>query len=298
MHITNRAATLNLIYRNVNILSGRMRREVILLVVVIIIAGAALWLWYRPGQENPPVTKCPSTCKYGCLPGTTTCREPPPLTCPAQCKLGCISGTTECKPEVIPPKKNLLSECGTINDTVELNASIRSEKTCLIIQNNNLTLDCKGHSITGSRKNDSYAVQLIGRNNVTIKNCVIQNYTSGIVVDSSSKISLSNITVNNNLEDGISVNSSSYTLVEGISASRNGGYGVQIISSSNTTLLSSKFGNNMYGVYIQSSNSTGLLNNLICSSLILDVKCYDPDIVVDKSNLCGRKACNLNCSRC
>jgi len=300
MRITNRAATLNLIYRNINILSGRMRREVILLAVVVIIAGAALWLWYRPGQENPPVNKCPSTCKYGCLPGTTTCREPPPLTCPPQCKLGCISGTTECKPEVVIPKVKQIQSCGAITESCELSVDLNSDNTCLYIQNDDIILDCKGHSISGSMREGSYALQIIGRHNVTINNCMVKNYASGIFVDSSSNVSLLDVKADNNLEDGILANLSKYISIEMTSASSNGKSGVELISSTDISLSDNTISNNAFGMRIQSSNITAFSNNVICSSLVSDLRCYyEVHIGSDETNICKETdGCSINCSPC
>jgi len=273
-----------------------MRKEWVVVVIIIIVAG---WWLLSQKKEEVQVVKCPSTCEYGCIPNTAQCREPPPLACPPTCKYGCIDGTNQCKPGVVEPKKNQIMTCGVVNETSELTANLDSEKSCLIIENNNLTLDCKGYRITSNRKEGSYAIHVVGRNNITIKNCIIQNYTSGIVINESSNISVFNITVNDNKEYGISVDSSNYTLLKEVTASRNERYGIRVSLSSNTTIQNSKIRDNTYGLYIQLSKSTMLLNNLMCFSSIIDVKCYYPDIIVDKSNFCSKmRACGLNCKPC
>jgi len=50
---------------------------------------------------------------------------------------------------------------------------------CIVITNNNVTLDCKGFTIDGTGVADSDGIQVSG-DNVTIKNCVITDFINGI----------------------------------------------------------------------------------------------------------------------
>ncbi len=51
-------------------------------------------------HANQTPAGCPTTCRYGCVPGTTTCAEPG---CPPSCLYGCEVNTTVCKQPVCPP---------------------------------------------------------------------------------------------------------------------------------------------------------------------------------------------------
>ena len=62
-------------------------------------------------------------------------------------------------------------------------ADINATGSCLQIKGNDLTLDCNFHKITGSATGSGITVS--GVSNVLIKNCIIQNFASGVLVSDS-----------------------------------------------------------------------------------------------------------------
>ncbi len=105
--------------------------------------------------------------------------------------------------------------CGdTITYNVNLSGNLKNStggSTCsgdgLIIGADDVVVDCAGHSITGS--GSSYGINNTGFDNVTIKNCVIQNFTNGIYFDGSDSSRIIDNDVTNNVLDDIAIYSSS-----------------------------------------------------------------------------------------
>ena len=271
-----------------------MRKELIALLLLVVVV-AAFWFFTRPKEEQ---VICSAVCKYGCITGTAQCREPPPPVCPSSCKLGCIPGTAECTPEVVIPKVKQIESCGVIKESSELNMDLSSDNTCLYIQNDDVLIDCRGHSISGSQEEGSYAIHIGGRRNVTIKDCVIKNYASGILVESSSNVSLLDIQAHNNLEDGILLKLSSYILIERTTTSSNGKSGIELISSTDLNLSDNIISGNAFGIQIESSNITAFSNNVMYSSSASDLRCYyEVQIRNAEANICNEvDGCDVNCS--
>ncbi|QLJ52451.1 MAG: hypothetical protein Sv326_0276 [Candidatus Fermentimicrarchaeum limneticum] len=271
-----------------------MRKEVIALLLLVIVV-ATFWFFTRPKEEQ---VMCPAVCKYGCITGTAQCREPPPLVCPSTCKLGCKPGTTQCKPEVVEPRATRITGCGALNETSEMVFNLHSDEQCLVIQRDNIILDCMSNMILGNGKTGSYGIYLKGRKNVTIQNCVIENYGSGIVVDSSSNISILNVRVVDNLDDGILISSSKSVLLDRALSLKNSN-GLFIISSENLVLSNNSFSENVFGILIVSSEIASLSGNRICSSWSMDMKCENSQIMQSEGNTCGLAVeCEVECSLC
>ncbi|QLJ52453.1 MAG: hypothetical protein Sv326_0278 [Candidatus Fermentimicrarchaeum limneticum] len=271
-----------------------MRKEAIALLLVVVIV-AAFWFFTRPNEEE---VKCPSTCKYGCILGTAQCREPPPLVCPSTCKLGCKPGTDECVQEVVVLKTKSVVECGVLTANSTMISNVSSDSTCFVIGTDNTTLDCGWHKITGRKAAESYAIRIKNRNNVTIKNCIIEDYSSGISIDSSSNVHLSNIMVEDSTGSGISVISSADVYIEKVSSSKNTIAGVDLVSSSSIILSRNSLFNNYIGVSAKNSNFSEFFYNTICSNNFTDVDCENSGILGEKENSCGESQCSIECIPC
>jgi len=83
------------------------------------------------------------------------------------------------------------------NDTILL-GNILAHGTCFSINTSNITLDCNGSRITGNKS--GYGVESLDKLNITIKNCLIYNFTAGIFVHNTSNSSFYNISAINNTE--------------------------------------------------------------------------------------------------
>ena len=128
------------------------------------------------------------------------------------------------------------------------------------INEDNLTLDGAGHTITGS--NFGYGVYLYQRTDVTIKNLNVQKFSYGIYLYRSSSNTLTGNTASNNHYRGIFLSSSSSNTLTGNTASNNRDWGIFLSSSSSNTLTSNTASNNRYsGISLWDSNSNTLTSN-------------------------------------
>lgn len=61
---------------------------------------------------------------------------------------------------------------------------------CLRITSSNVTLNCNGHSITGSNENNTYGIHTYDLYNFSMKNCIVSSFGSGVHLSNSHSIFL------------------------------------------------------------------------------------------------------------
>lgn len=103
---------------------------------------------------------------------------------------------------ILPPAAFADPACGSdlFSDTT-LSSDIGpcSTPVGLRISNNNITLDCAGHTITGTSITDGSAgIVSAGFSGITIKNCNITGFFQGIYIDFGSNVNLTDNTLNGN----------------------------------------------------------------------------------------------------
>jgi len=160
-------------------------------------------------------------------------------------------------------------------DVVKLAVDIANHSgTCINNPENftNKIFDCQGHTISGSGANNG--IYVTNHDNVTIKNCVVKNFTYGIylgypssnnmlmnntannntygIFSSSSNNILTSNTANNNNEFGIFLGYSNNNTLTNNIASNNGDHGIRLYFSINNVLTYNIMENN--GVYISGSD--------------------------------------------
>lgn len=102
--------------------------------------------------------------------------------------------------------------CGAVitKNTMMINDVMNCSGYGLIIQANNIILDCKGHIIDGKVGRSSFGIFLNGTSNVIIRNCVVTQFTWGIYFNkNANNNTLTGNTVVNNNQTGITVNGNS-----------------------------------------------------------------------------------------
>ncbi|MBU2522796.1 MAG: right-handed parallel beta-helix repeat-containing protein [Nanoarchaeota archaeon] len=158
--------------------------------------------------------------------------------------------------------------CGdtfSANSVYTLNQSLNSNGTCFNILANNITLDCQGHTITGNQSSDTSGINLAAAN-ITVRNCMILNYTYGIYLSGSSNNNLTNNTANSNSQ-GIYLSSSSNNTLIGNTANNNSGFssssGIFVSSGSNNNTIADNIVTlNTKGIFFSSaSNYNTIINN-------------------------------------
>jgi len=161
-----------------------------------------------------------------------------------------------------------LTTAGTIYN-MSANVSI-DNATCFTVTAENVTLDCNGHSITGSNTgNGIYSNQ----DYTAIKNCVINNFGTGIYFEGDYG-TLSNVTATatGDFNNAIVLSSSSSNTLSDVTATATGDFGhaIFLTESSNNiisgigataTASGNTYGYPSYAILLESS-SNNILSNL------------------------------------
>ena len=149
----------------------------------------------------------------------------------------------------------------------------------------NIVLNCDGHTISGVRASNSNGIYGDGRNYVTIKNCIVTNFSDyGIILQSTSNSNILSNTVynnggptimlyyycSNNLIDNNTVHDSSngifienhgsYNTISNNHAYNNGQYGIALYGSNNNVITNNIVTNNSArGIYLPQSNPDNII---------------------------------------
>jgi len=132
----------------------------------------------------------------------------------------------------------------TPNQTYTLSANLtgnKSDAVCITVNATNITIDCAGFSITGNEPSTT-GIFVDNFANITIINCVVNNYTNGFYL--------------NNSNDSVFLNNTAH----------NNSIGFYLDLSSNNNLTNNTLENNtIYGIFFDtSSGSNSLYSNSMC----------------------------------
>ena len=170
----------------------------------------------------------------------------------------------------------------TYTFTDDINASI-------VVEKNNTVVDGAGYTLQGNRTGTG--IDLHNRNNVTLKNIEVTNFSYGIYLNSSSYNTItSNIASSNKVDgirlyysgnntvtaniassnfDGIYLNSSSNNTLAGNTVSSNNFDGIYLgHSSNNNTVIGNTASNNEYGIRLYNSSNNVLFHNNLISNAV------------------------------
>jgi parallel beta-helix repeat protein len=182
---------------------------------------------------------------------------------------GCPTDDTYINTDII-----LTNETCYVNDT--------NNNGVLIINASDITLDCNGMILIGNR--NGYAIHM-NKENITIKNCLIKNYSKGIGIETnysnifnntldfnrldniqlkdSTNVNIYNNHIINNigffgilLEDSTNVNIYNNHIVNNL-------VGIELINSTNITISDNNISDNDYSIVDRSTLFTDIKNNLI-----------------------------------
>jgi parallel beta-helix repeat protein len=164
---------------------------------------------------------------FSCVPGFVIT----PSVCPAQC----VAPTNDL---FITSNTELCPGAYNIDDT--------GAKGVMIIQSSNIIVDCKGSSLLGN--GSGYAIYNDGFDNVTIRNCKISNYFSGIYLKNCTKNKISQ------------------------NECRNSRIGIAIDGVTQSEVYENTLFNNNDGISVRHSSSNRMSNNELCGSHECDIK--------------------------
>lgn len=119
-----------------------------------------------------------------------------------------------------------VSSCGFANSsgTYRLSQSLQytdANASCINMTGDNVVLDCNGFALTGNRTEGQQGINASGVANVTVKNCIISNFTDGIVFARVRNATIFNNTVLNNSDDGLDIRTTNFSSIGYNNATRN-----------------------------------------------------------------------------
>ena len=123
-----------------------------------------------------------------------------------------------------------LSTCQTLkkaSETYVLTADLRSSGDCLLLAADRVTIDLRGHSITGDGTGAGIHEGDSARTLITVRNGTIQGFQYGIDLASSTRSEIRNITSNANTTNGMILGNRA--LVKASTALRNAWYGIEAL---------------------------------------------------------------------
>ena len=144
-------------------------------------------------------------------------------------------------PAIIIPIDNLYISSDTILSPGVYNISDSGEPGVIIINADNVVLDCNGATINGT---SGIGIFNPGFDNVTIKNGTVQNYETGILLSESDNSTVSNNTVSHSSNQGISIEGSQYCDVYDNRVSFSGDRGITFGGGGNNTAYNNTVYNN------------------------------------------------------
>ncbi|MEM3654348.1 MAG: NosD domain-containing protein [Candidatus Micrarchaeia archaeon] len=184
--------------------------------------------------------------------------------------------------------------CGdTIIENYTMTSDLPCSGTALTIGADNITLDCQGHTIETIDGNGK-GIYLNGRNNVTIKNCIIDGnysgtssyYIYGIHAQYSNNLSIQNNTLFDNF-NGIFLEYTTNSNITENNASNNGNYGIFLQQQCNNNIISDNYAsNNYYGnIFIAwNSQNNQIINNEVSLGMSGILSQYNIDNVTIANN--------------
>ncbi len=102
--------------------------------------------------------------------------------------------------------------CGPVDHSINFNSNVTvSNGTCFPIAANNIVVNCRGFTLTGP--GSGVGIEIENFDNVTIRDCVIRNFTHAIETELSALTTIRNVTFINNTEGIFDSRSTSVTFI-------------------------------------------------------------------------------------
>ena len=86
-----------------------------------------------------------------------------------------------------------ITQCNSVNDNADLLNQLNATGDCLTFSTNNIILNCSNFRINGDE--EGIGINITNRNNITIKNCLIANFSLGIFIQNGSNIVFENVAI-------------------------------------------------------------------------------------------------------
>ena len=166
----------------------------------------------------------------------------------------------------LEPSAGKIPPIGTWDNSTRIFTLNTDVDQTIQIDEDNLSLDGAGHTITGSAT--GYGVYLWHRTAVNIKDLNVEKFAVGIGIEYyCSSIVVSNNTASSNTHCGICLYRSTYNTLTDNTVLKNGvGIGVHTFSSNNTLTANTVTSNSKYGIYLSYSSNNTLTGSVVNSN--------------------------------
>ena len=181
----------------------------------------------------------------------------------------CSQSCSAPQPTCITPTDGML-----INESVVLCPGVYNLPNGIKINADNIEVICNGTVLNGTGSGNG--IENNGYDNVTVRNCKIENYERGIYWhDGADNGKIENNTANSNNYYGIYLSSSSKNILSDNIATSNNWDGIYLKSSSSNILTdNTATSNNRNGIFLRSSSNNTLTNNTIQENSYYDIYVY------------------------
>jgi len=196
-----------------------------------------------------------------------------------------------------------ITGCGTLsspNTEYLLQNNVASTTSCFDINADNITLDCQGYTVGGSRGNYYYGIDVTSFNNITIKNCKITNFSEGIHLDNTVNTTVMNNTGYDNVWEGFYAYCTNESLIINNNFSYNSqDTGIWLDESFNNNVSGNILQENLYDIWV------GGYDEIYCSNYIENntgsggrpIKYYNYSFILENENLSLLLLCDADYSR-
>jgi len=174
-----------------------------------------------------------------------------------------------------------------------------SQRKCMVINANDVTLSCAGHSISqASTGSETYAIFIQNRSNVTVTNCRLSNFKYGVYAANSANLNISNVIASNDnvgillsnvknsnvfknnassdSQSGIILNNVRYSSIfkNTFFYDKPFGTGLTVTDSTHNMIYNNTGVSNYYGMSVNgTSQNNTIYNNTFQLSILADYSC-------------------------
>ncbi|HUY70386.1 MAG TPA: right-handed parallel beta-helix repeat-containing protein [Candidatus Baltobacteraceae bacterium] len=185
---------------------------------------------------------------------------------------------------------NPISSCGSINQpgtyymsgnidmgsyiNVSNPAAVYDNIRCINVAASGVTLDCMGHTIS----HGSYAIYSYGVSNLTLENCKISDFNTGIQLVNATRSRISNVSIVNASQFAISLTNTLSVSVQNSSATSSN-FGLYLSNAASDVIGNPTMLMNQYGIYLTDS-----IGNIFQGGTALNSTTYDVYATADSVN--------------
>jgi len=166
------------------------------------------------------------------------------------------------------------------NDTLLCTGTYLTNLSMIVMNASNITLDCNGANLSGDRTSTDYGIQIVDRDFVTVKNCIVDNFGSSFYLSGTTdNASIDNNTMTNMYNYGVYLynlysNGNNITNNHIIVPASGGNYGVYLYYADNNFISGNNISADDDGVYFYYASYNTLVNNSFTSRLDNGVYLY------------------------